>query len=758
MKSYKYFYVITLIYLLLLPSVIQAINVIPQPYYVQESCGYFDVVNKNNILYNGNKQEVCNIIDRFVEQLRLDYKLILSTDKHKKANIVLQDMSSLSEEEYELEVTTNSVLVKAAKPAGFFYALRTINQLLLADDNHARIPCLVIKDKPRFSYRGFMIDAARHYFPLEDVKKIIDIASGYKLNRLHWHLTDDQGWRIEIKKYPFLTQEGATRLYSAIGTWDQYFPRHYDGKKHAGFYTQKEIREIVKYAADRQIIIIPEIEMPGHSLAALHAYPEYACSFHSSIDMLAGTGISEQVYCPKETTFNFIRDILLEVADMFPGEYIHIGGDECPKKSWMQCVDCQNLIKKENLKNETELHAYFIQQVEKIAKSLGRKLIGWDEILEGGLPLESTVMSWRGEAGGIKAAKLGNNVIMSPNTNCYFDYYQEFPQYAPLAIGGFIPVEKVYRYDPIPSVLSAEEAERIIGVQGNVWGEFIPNINKFEYMAYPRLLAIAEIAWSSSENKDEIRFMKNLEKEFMFFRKKKVNACTAYYRPFITGKWDDTKNMYMIEIKSLCPFSEIRYTLDGTEPTIESRVYNAPFALNSNACIKAILINKEKELLGSPEVRNFLVNKATGCSYKLSNEMYSLDWYTLKPALLTDGVPGFVPSNSEWGAIPSGTEIIIDLKEITSITGISLGTMISPMNNVFPLKSVVCYLSNNGEAFQKITESDFSYPEYMGVKEIYHKSIRLNKAKGRFLKLRVEGQNNLSNLPSLIALDEIEVY
>ena len=462
------------------PAVMGA-NIIPQPSYVQEKQGTFDLAHNNNILYAGKHPEVNQIIDNFMEQVLGDYGLRLQANKSKKAGILLQDKKSLNEEAYELSVVANKVVIKASAPAGFFYALRTVNQLILADKNHTLLPCILVKDAPRFSYRGFLIDAGRYYLPLKDVKKAIDLAANYKLNRFHWHLTDDQGWRLEIKKYPRLTEKGSVRSNSAIGTWDQYYPRHYDGKEHSGYYTQDEIRDIVRYAADRQITIVPEIEMPGHALAALSAYPEYACSFHSSLDLMAGAGISDQVYCPKPQTFRFIKDILTEVASLFPGEYIHIGGDECPKTSWKQCEDCQALIRKENLKDEFELHAYFIQQVEKIAEGLGRKLIGWDEVLEGGLPLKATVMSWRGEAGGIKAAQLGNNVIMTPNTYCYLDYYQENPEFAPLAIGGFISLEQVYDYEPIPEALTAEEAKHIIGIQGNIWGEYVATIEKFEY-------------------------------------------------------------------------------------------------------------------------------------------------------------------------------------------------------------------------------------------------------------------------------------
>lgn len=586
------------------PAVMGA-NIIPQPSYVQEKQGTFDLAHNNNILYAGKHPEVNQIIDNFMEQVLGDYGLRLQANKSKKAGILLQDKKSLNEEAYELSVVANKVVIKASAPAGFFYALRTVNQLILADKNHTLLPCILVKDAPRFSYRGFLIDAGRYYLPLKDVKKAIDLAANYKLNRFHWHLTDDQGWRLEIKKYPRLTEKGSVRSNSAIGTWDQYYPRHYDGKEHSGYYTQDEIRDIVRYAADRQITIVPEIEMPGHALAALSVYPEYACSFHSSLDLMAGAGISDQVYCPKPQTFRFIKDILTEIASLFPGEYIHIGGDECPKTSWKQCEDCQALIRKENLKDEFELHAYFIQQVEKIAEGLGRKLIGWDEVLEGGLPLKATVMSWRGEAGGIKAAQLGNNVIMTPNTYCYLDYYQENPEFAPLAIGGFISLEQVYDYEPIPEALTAEEAKHIIGIQGNIWGEYVATIEKFEYMAFPRLLAIAEVAWSQPGNKNRELFISHLKKEFSFFQKRNVNTCREYFRPRIQGGWDSEKGMYAVTLETICPDADIRYTLDGSEPTVESDIYEGPVYLTENTCVKAVVTDKDNQILEAPTVKNF---------------------------------------------------------------------------------------------------------------------------------------------------------
>lgn len=764
MNSFRLRIANLILLLLLVGTAAKSANIIPQPAYVQEKQGTFNIAYKGNILYAGKQQEVNTIINTFIEQVSQDYGLNLQADKSKKADILLQEKKSLGKEAYELSVTSGKTTIHASTPAGFFYALRTLNQLILSDNSHTSIPCILVKDAPRFSYRGFLVDAGRYYLPLADVKKAIDLAANYKLNRFHWHLTDDQGWRLEIKKYPRLTEQGSTRPNSAIGTWDQYYPRHYDGKEHSGYYTQEEIRDIVKYAAERQITIVPEIEMPGHALAALSAYPEYACSFHSGLVMMAGAGISDQVYCPKPQTFQFIKDILTEVADLFPGEYIHIGGDECPKTSWEQCNDCQTLIKKENLKDEFELHAYFIQQVEKIAEGLGRKLIGWDEVLEGGLPLKATVMSWRGEAGGIKAAQLGNNVIMTPNTYCYLDYYQENPEFAPLAIGGFVSLERTYDYEPIPTILNTEEAKHITGIQGNIWGEYVFTIEKFEYMAFPRLLALAEVAWSQPENKNCERFIANLKKEFSFFQKRNVNTCREYFRPRIRSGWDNENGKYAVRLETICPDADIRYTLDGSEPISESKVYEKPIYLSGNACVKAIVTDKDKQVLETPTVKNFRVNKATGCSYTLSTDAWSLDWYDVKPTLLTDGVQGFIPSNSEWAAIVSGMEIVIDLRKNTTVSGVGFGTMIAPINSILPAKSMECYLSTDGKEYQLIGQSTFSYPIYKGMKEIYHNYVNTNEKEGRYLKLVINGQTELPadypypNGSASIALDEIEVY
>jgi hexosaminidase len=412
-------------------------------------------------------------------------------------------------EGYILTITQKKIIIKAKSAPGLFYAVQTIRQLMppdiekqnITEGSRLAVPACEIKDAPRFSYRGMHLDVSRHFFPPEDVKRYIDMIALHKMNTFHWHLTDDQGWRIEIRKYPKLTQAGAFRKETLVGHGGKP-PFTYDGKPYGGFYTQDEVRDIVAYAKAKFVTIIPEIEMPGHALAALAAYPELSCT-GGPFEVYPRWGVVSDVFCAgKEETFNFLEDVLSEVISLFPGKYIHVGGDECPKIRWEKCPLCQKRIKEEGLKDERELQSYFIQRIEKFLISKDRKLIGWDEILEGGLAPEATVMSWRGTAGGIAAAKQKHDVIMTPNKYVYLDYYQCEPIDQPLAIGGYLPLETVYSYNPMPSELNGEEQKYILGIQGNVWTEYIGTRDYLDYMAYPRMLAIAETGWTPDRLKD----------------------------------------------------------------------------------------------------------------------------------------------------------------------------------------------------------------------------------------------------------------
>ena len=409
---------------------------------------------------------------------------------------------SLPAEGYELNVDGEGIEVRASQFPGFLYALQSFEQLLPAavygtepaPDAAWEVPCVKIADAPRFAYRGMHLDVARHFFSVDEVKRYIDVMAIHKLNTLHWHLTDDQGWRIEIKKYPELTRVGSVRGETLIG--HHHTSSEYDKTPHGGYYTQKQIREIVKYAADRYITVIPEIELPGHAVAALTSYPWLGCK-GEGYEVRRRWGISKEVFCPgKETTFEFLQNVFAEVLELFPSEFIHIGGDECPKDSWKQCPLCQERIRTEGLKDEFELQSYTVRRMEKWLREHGRKIIGWDEILEGGVSPTATVMSWRGSKGGIAAAKAGNHVIMAPNVHCYLDYYQtKTPTKEPMAIGGYVPMRKVYELDPYDQLTPGERAY-ILGVQGNLWTEYIATFPHLKHMLLPRLAAIAEVGWS----------------------------------------------------------------------------------------------------------------------------------------------------------------------------------------------------------------------------------------------------------------------
>ncbi len=423
---------------------------------------------------------------------------------------------------YTMKINHDGVYIAGDNETGAFYGVQTLLQLLpVQKTGSLEIPYVSIKDYPRFLYRGMHLDVGRHFFGVNEIKKYIDYLAYHKFNTFHWHLTEDQGWRIEIKKYPLLTSVGGFRNGTIIG----HNPgTGNDSLHYGGFYTQEEVKEIMKYAQDRYITIIPEIELPGHASAAIAAYPQLSCfpdestkispkiSWNGSRtgkQVQQSWGVFEDVYCPSDSTFTFLENVLDEVMELFPSKYIHIGGDECPKDAWKRSPFCQQLIKEKNLKDEHGLQSYFISTIEKYLNSKGRKIIGWDEILEGGLAPNATVMSWRGEEGGIAAARQHHNVIMTPGTYCYFDHSQNKNEDS-VTIGGYLPFEKVYSYEPVPKELNEEEAKFVLGAQGNVWTEYIGNMSKLEYMIFPRMSALSEVLWSPKTNRDWNKFSDEL--------------------------------------------------------------------------------------------------------------------------------------------------------------------------------------------------------------------------------------------------------
>lgn len=416
------------------------------------------------------------------------------------------DPEVAGDEAYVLDVTPEGAELRARTERGMFYGIQTLRQLL----RDGRVPAVRMEDSPRFAYRGLHLDVSRHFFPVDFIKKYIRAMATFKINTFHWHLTDDQGWRLEIQKYPRLTEVGAWRKETRVGE-SRSVPAVYDGKPHGGFYTQAEAREVVAYARQHAVRVIPEIEMPGHTIAALAAYPDLACT-PGPFEVRTTWGISEEVLCPSERTFAFLEDVLREVMAIFPSEYIHIGGDEAPKTRWKQSAPAQDVMKREGLEDEEELQSWFVRRIERFLNSNGRRLVGWDEILEGGLAPNATVMSWRGTAGGIAAAREGHDVVMCPEDELYFDHYQGDPAKEPLAIhkDRRTTLEEAYAYEPVPSELTPEQARHVLGPQGCVWTEYMPTSDHVEYMAYPRVLALAELGWTQREDRDWESFQARL--------------------------------------------------------------------------------------------------------------------------------------------------------------------------------------------------------------------------------------------------------
>lgn len=508
----------------------QEYPIIPKPLAMEISTGKFLVDAKTKI----SGEESLEKEGAFLAELlgAVSGETIQFSSEESNGDILLKlDETIENEEGYELLVTYNKIVISGKTPKGIFYGIQTLRQLINSDLEDVTIPAVTIKDNPRFVYRGMHLDVARHFFPVEFIKKYIDLIAMHKMNTFHWHLTEDQGWRIEIKKYPKLTEIGAWRNGTIIG--------HHPGTgntetKYGGFYTQEEVKEVVKYATENHVTVIPEIELPGHGSAAIAAYPFLSCfpneptKVTKDMGSKAGKeiqangtpkivqetwGVFDDVFCGgNEETFHFLENVLAEVMPLFPSEYIHIGGDECPKGNWKKCPDCQKRIKDNNLKDEHELQSYFIQRIEKFVNANGKKIIGWDEILEGGLAPNATVMSWRGTEGGIVAAKQKHDVIMTPNHSLYFDHYQHKDKdNEPMAIGGLTTVEDVYNYEPMPTELRAEEQKYVLGTQANVWTEYIPTTTQVEYMILPRMTALSEIAWSQPASKDWEDFSERLK-------------------------------------------------------------------------------------------------------------------------------------------------------------------------------------------------------------------------------------------------------
>ncbi len=692
------------------------INVVPYPNDVTIGKGYFELSSATNIIYSKGTEK---LVKYFNEQLKiltgLSLKSVLYNENqtllNKKSIEFILSTDDLLKDGYSLQVSKTKIRLSTTETALLFNGIQTLLQLLPVKKitQSFSIPQLSIKDAARFSYRGMHLDVSRHFFPVAFIKRYIDLLAMHKYNTFHWHLTDDQGWRIEIKKYPLLTQIGGYRNGTIIG---RYPGTDNDGLRYGGYYTQEQIKEIVQYAGDRYITVIPEIEMPGHASAAIAAYPQLSCfpNEDTQIDSTtawAGSrmgkqiqqtwGVFNDVFIPTDYTFNFIENVLDEVMPLFPSKYIHIGGDECPKENWKRSSFCQQLIKDKNLKDEHGLQSYFIQRIEKYVNSKGKKIIGWDEILEGGLAPNAAVMSWRGTEGGIAAAKENHDVVMTPGSHCYFDHSQNSNEDS-ITIGGYLPLEKVYDFEPVPPTLSATEAKHILGAQGNVWTEYITNESKLEYMVLPRIAALAEVLWSAKGKRNFEGFEKRLPFILERYKATGYNYSTAYFDLKGTViKKPGNKIAWKLETKN----KDGIILLKSNGKAVKN--YTTPVLINETGEYEAATADKKGSINGKWIKQDFKINKASGKPITLKNEPNN-SYSGSGPFSLVDGIQnsrGMAKSAEFLGFLGKDLEAIIDFGETTDISEVRLHTFTRPASWIYPPKqnSIKVLVSNDGINF-----------------------------------------------------------
>ena len=604
---------------------------------------------------------------------------------------VIDEAWSGNPEGYQLDVTLGGIDLRAGSPDGLFYGMQTLRQLYAGGE----VPCVSIRDNPRFGYRGLHLDVSRHFFSKEEVMKLLDVMSFYKLNTLHMHLTDAGGWRIEIDKYPKLTSETAFRTESDWRKWwdgrdRKYLPEGTPGA-YGGYYTKEDIREIVKHAASKHINIIPEIEFPGHSEEVLMAYPELSCS---------GKPYQNGDFCiGNELSFTFMEDVLAEVIDLFPSEYIHVGGDEAGKSAWKKCPKCQALMKEKGMKNVDELQSYMIHRAEEFLNSKDRKLIGWDEILEGGLAPEATVMSWRGEDGGIKSARMGHDVVMTPGNYMYLDFYQADPKTQPYAIGGYTPIKKVYSYDPVPAdSLTVEECRHILGVQANTWTEYIQTPEHLEYMMFPRALAVAEIGWTSQELRTWEDFKPRMNAHISKLQGMGIRTFTLSDELEVTMQVDTAGREIEVILDAEKYPAEIRYTTDGSVPVASSALYAGPITVQDSAHIKAAIF-RDGVLQGTPTEKKVDYHRAINKPIHYNSKLYEGYMAGGTNALLDGYRGGLTYLDGRWQGYLDDLDCVIDMEEETDIHKVSIRFMQLIGPGVFQPGQVELLTSEDGENF-----------------------------------------------------------
>lgn len=583
----------------------QRYSIIPQPQLIVEKEGEFCIDGRTAFLISGSDASFEEVAGNFAEQLRsvsgLKINLKKETSGIPSKAIVFEKKEGMELEAYSLKVSPKRITISASHPNGLYYGVQTLSQLLPPEIYGKKqmkgikwaVPCCDIKDAPKFSYRGMMLDVGRYFMPKEFVMKFIDLMAMHKQNMFHWHLTEDQGWRIEIKKYPKLTEIGAWRKETT-----GYEGTASDNTPHGGFYTQEDIKEVVEYARQRYVTVIPEIELPGHASAAIAAYPELSCFPDRKYEVQTSWGVKKDVFCPNARTFQFLEDVFTELFDLFPSPYYHIGGDECPKDRWKESIYCQDLMKVLGIHTEDELQIFFVQRMDKFLREKGGKtVIGWDEILDGGAVPSTIALSYRGHAPAMRALKRNMYTILTPNRWCYLDYYQEDPEKEEKSQGLFLPLKKVYDYHPVVDSMAVDKHKFVLGVQGSLWGEFVQNPQRAEYMAFPRAVAMSEVGWCAKDNKDWDSFCQRMLKEFKRLDQKKVGYSKAFYNVIFNF---DRKEKFPKELTLTLdmPGGIIHYTTDGSVPTTQSPVYSTSMMVKEGDYIRAQGFTRQGKPIG----------------------------------------------------------------------------------------------------------------------------------------------------------------
>lgn len=656
------------------------------------------------------------------------------------------DLSDDNAEAYKLIVNDKRVCISGASEAGVFYGIQTLRKSLpVAQDINVNLSAVEIYDKPRFAYRGAMLDVARHFYTVDEVKTFIDMLALHNINRFHWHLTDDQGWRIEIKKYPKLMSVASERKETVVGRW---YSGIYDGKPYGGYYTQDELRDVIDYAAKRHITIIPEVDLPGHMQAALTAYPELGCT-GGPYEVRTIWGVSQDVLCVgNDFTLQFVKDVLSEVADIFPSEYIHIGGDECPKVRWEKCPKCQERIKSLGLKSdakhtkEQRLQSYMIQEAAKYLKEKGKRIIGWTEILEGGLVPDVTLMSWIGESGGIEAAHQHHDVIMTPNTYLYFDYYQSKKvEDEPLAIGGYLPIEKTYNYEPMPKELTEEEQQYIKGVQANLWTEYIPIFSQVQYMVLPRLGAAAEVQWTDPSKKDYKDFLRRVPHLVAVYDCYGWNYATHVYDVNVDMKADTVNHVLNVQLSTMAD-DPIYYTLDGQDPTEKSLKYTKPFTIDQSVVLKTMAVHPDRTSKISVDTIRF--NKATLKPVVLlqpNESRFSPDG----PVVLVDGRNGNHSFDTgAWLAVAGNDlEAVINMQAETILSSASVHVYVRKDAWLFDARGFSVSVSSDNKNYKEVASQEYKQMQESDSDGIIEHELSFDPCKATYVKIKVISEKSM---------------